>query len=166
MGQVEGVQDSYSFANTSGRTETVTRSSGGSSPWSPGGGSSGSNWGTSVAVSHNSGSTSTRSFQLVTKNAVLDSEVTNLPLASVEHDLLRGFAFNPAAGGVSGFETPFLGPFHSLPPAPFAALPLRPDSDQRLDPWMADDLKRLNLKLTPELMKALRITWGNKGGVP
>lgn len=159
VGQVEGVQKSYSNSTSFGRSETTTTSSGGSSSWTPGQGTTyGRNWNASRAVSFNSSSTSSESFQLVTKGAVLESEVTNLPLASAEHDLIRGFAFNPAAGGVFEFETPFLGHFRSLPAAPFEALPLRPDSDQRLEPWDVDDVRRLKLEMTPELIKALHIT--------
>jgi hypothetical protein len=43
-------------------------------------------------------------------------------------------------------------------------MPLRPDADQRLDPWTETDVRRLKLDPTPELIQAVKTTWNQTGG--
>ncbi len=160
VGQIEGIEKSYGFSSTFGTSVTDGHGTGGSS--SPQGGSY--SWNKSHSTSYSSSFTNSENFKLTTKDAILPSEVTNLGQATKENDLLSGYAFNPNVGAFR-FDVPFLHHFESLPAPPFSTMPIRPDAEQRLDPWKAEDLKRLNLDLTPEFMKALRVTWGHTGGL-
>jgi len=165
VGTVEGVQMSYSYSTTTGRSVTVGQSSGGSSSGSLGSGSSGTNWGESRSETSSTSHTASQSFSLHTKPAVLPSEVTNLPLANPLDDRVHGFVFGPDVG-VFQFEAPFMTALDGYPPAPFGEMPLRPDADQLLQPWTLADLTRLKLDITNEFHKALHATWGSKGGYP
>lgn len=166
VGLVEGIQESYGRSETYGHTSTTTTTHGSSntSSWNaagaPHGGSSGSSWSVSHSSSDSHSITNSQNFQLTIKDAILPSEITNLPLAN--QDLLTGFAFNPDVGAFE-FDVPFLDHFRSLVDPPFSAMPTRPAADQRLDPWRLEDLTRLKLEPTPELIKAIKTTWKHFG---
>lgn len=161
VGQYEGIQTSWGNSHTSSHSATYSTNSGGSYNSNSG---STSNWGSSYSSTSGSSSTYSESFQLVVKDAILPGEVTNLRLADADDDLLEGYAFNPDVGAFY-FETDFLRYFSGLDQPPFWEMPFRPDEHQKLLPWTVEDCQRLNLELTPDLMKALRITWGDTGGV-
>jgi hypothetical protein len=162
VGKVEGLQKSYGYSFTSSWSTTYGWNSGRTSSWS--GGSSTSS-GQSYSTTFSSSTTYSENFQLVIKEAVLSGELTNLPLASPERDNLCGFVFNPEVGAFE-FDTPFLHHFQDLAEPPFPSMPMRPDEEQRLMPWTEDDLRRLLLEPTPELIKALKDTWDNIGRMP
>jgi hypothetical protein len=161
VGQIEGIEHSYSFSRTNSDSTTNSDSAGGSH--SRQGGSS--SWNRSHAQTTTSSSTASNSFRLALKEAVLVSELTNLPLADPIRDRLVGYCFNADTGCYS-FATPFCQPLDDLPPPPFQTMPRRPASAQVLQPWTLDDLRRLRCELTPEFMTALQVTWGANGGVP
>lgn len=161
VGQVEGIQKSYgtSVTTSTSRTEGVSTSSGGTflNPTN--------SVSRSESVTHSSSFSYSENFQLVTKDSILPSEITNLPLADPIDDLLQGFAFNPDVGAFR-FQTDFIKDLEALPAPPFIEMPMRPDHHQRLEPWTLEDIRRLNLELTPDMIKALHSTWGNAGGPP
>ena len=163
VGQVEGVQMSYSNGTTTSYGVTDTETYGGGSTSSGSGSSSTSNWSSSHAVTSSTSNSYTETFALNTKAAVLASEVTNLPLANPHDDAIHGFALVPDVG-VFEFTSPFMDAFSQYPPAPFSKMSLRPDSDQILQPWTLEDLIRLKLDPKP-FHRALRITWGSTGGI-
>ena len=70
--------------------------------------------------------------------------------------------FNPGVGAWE-FAADFIQYFRGLPPVPFPTMPVRPPEDQILTPWTIDDIKRLGLTMTEEMMKALHLTWGKRG---
>ena len=164
VGDVEGLAESYGNSSTSGFSYTTGYSHGGTA--SPGlfATPTGTNWNYSSSSTSSYSTTHSQSFQLLTKPAVLPSEVTNLPNADPANDRISGFMFN-AGVGCWEFEADFMGYFRSLPPPPFKGLPRRPDKDQVLRPWGLADVKRLRLKLTKGMKEALRMTWG-KGVIP
>ena len=168
VGQVEGIEKSYGTSDTASTSRTTTHTSGGSrSGQGVGGGrnvTTGTNWGTSHSTTMSFSHSRSENFKLTTRDAVLPGEITNLPYADSHTDSLEGFAFNPDVGAFH-FEVPFLEYFAGLSPAPFSAMPLRPADQQVLQPWNKEDLLRLGFELTPDLMKALTLTWGLSGGV-
>ncbi len=164
VGVVEGIQKSYSYSSTYGQSVTRGTTYGGSTSSSFSGSSSSSNWSESHSVTSSSSHTNSESFALHTKQAILPSELTNLPLASPLDDLVRGFVFGPDVGAFE-FATPFMKALDSYPPAPFTQMSVRPDSDQVLKPWTLEDLRRLKLDPTSAFHKALLATWGSKGGI-
>lgn len=161
VGDVEGVAESYGNNSTFGHTTTTGSSYGGTSGPGLFGQPTGTNWNYSSSSSSSSSYTNSQSFQLVTKPAVLPSEVTNLRNADAISDTISGFMFNAGVGAWS-FEATFMDQFRNLPPAPFAAMPTRPPEDQILTPWSIDDINRLGLTMTEEMMKALHLTWGKR----
>lgn len=164
VGKCEGVAKSYSISHTFGESLTRGGNSGHSSSWSFGGSSSsGSNSGTSWSTTTNWSTTYSESFQLTVRDAVMPGELTNLPYANAAEDCISGFAFNPQVGAFA-FETPFLRHFRELPEPIVGSMPLRPESDQRLLPWKLEDVTRLKLKETPELVAAIKKTWETFGG--
>lgn len=147
VGPMEGEQRSYSYSYTTGTNS--------GSSWSYGKG------GTSTTTQSSGSSRSFSrqvSYQLTIKPAILPSEITNLPLADARNDVIQGFVFNHDVGAFE-FFTPFLDHLRGLPDPPFDSMPLRPDHEQRLFPWKEEDLKRLKLEPTPELMAAIKNTW-------
>lgn len=163
VGKVEGLLKSYSNSFTTSVSVTEGSNSGWSSSWSLQGGSSSRSGGSSSSKTYTSSQTYTESFQLTVRDAVLPSELTNLPYADPAGDRISGFAFNPEVGAF-WFEQPFLSHFRGLPEPLVASMPLRPDSDQRLIPWTLADIKRLNLEPKATLVAAIEATWGRIGG--
>ncbi len=163
VGKMEGLQKSYGYSYTNGFTEAYSSNSGGSRSYSGGGWTSGSSWGGSYTRTTSPSQTSSESFQLVMKEAVMAAELTNLPNADEVADRISGFAFNPELGAFR-FESPFLHHFRGLPEAEVETMPLRPESDQLLLPWTMEDLGRLKLEPTPDLVAAVKATWAGIGG--
>ncbi|GIW88297.1 MAG: hypothetical protein KatS3mg108_2621 [Isosphaeraceae bacterium] len=161
VGKVEGLLKSYSLSFTSATSET--RGTSDTSSWGPGF-SSTRGHGSSHSVTTSHSSTYAESFQLTVRDAVLPSELTNLPYADPVSDRIHGYAFNPETGAFY-FESPFVSHFRDLPDPPVDAMPLRPDSAQRLMPWRLEDVGRLKLEATPELIAAIEMTWDEMGGV-
>lgn len=151
VGQMEGLQESF------GISSTFTRGSSQSSGYSgtTSNSSSGSNYSFSTTFSQN--------FNMVMKPAILPSEITGLPLANSDMDKINGFCFNPDVGAFR-FNTDFLRYFSDLPVSPVQSMPLRTNKEQVLLPWTLEDLRRLNIELTPEMAKAMEDTWGTLGG--
>lgn len=166
VGKIEGLQESHGYSFTNGYSEAHARASGGSTSYSiRGGRTSGSNWGETYTRTTTSSRTTSANFALVTKDAILPSEVTNLRYANAEEDRLFGFAFNPEVGAFE-FEAPFLAHFRGLPDPLVDAMPLRPECDQRLMPWTEEDITRIGLEPTPELIAAVKSTRNHLGGKP
>jgi hypothetical protein len=164
VGKMEGLQKSYGYSYTNSHTETRSTNTGGSSSYSSKGGTTtGSNWGSSYSSSRSSSETYSENFQLVTKEAVMAGEITNLPYADNVDDRIAGFAFNPEVGAFR-FEAPFLHHFRNLPECDVDAMPRRADSDQVLRPWTMEDIERLGLDPTPDLVAAVKTTWNGMGG--
>lgn len=162
VGDVEGLAESYGNSFTSGYSSTTTSSYGGSNAPGLFGKPTGTTWGYSSSSTYSSSTTHSKSFQLVTKPAILPSEITNLPNADRETDTISGFMFTPGVGSWE-FAADFIKYFRGLPPLPFPTMPTRPPEDQVLTPWTIDDIKRLGLTMTEEMMKALHLTWGKRG---
>jgi len=160
VGRVEGLLKSYSHSFTSGVSTTTGSNLGGSSTSSWQSSSTTRSWGSSSSTTYSSSQTYTESFQLTVRDAVLPSELTNLPYASP--DQISGFAFNPEVGAFR-FEAPFLHHFQGLSDPLVGEMPLRPESDQRLLPWTLDDIRRLGLDPTPALISAIDKTWEGIG---
>jgi hypothetical protein len=95
------------------------------------------------------------SFQMTTREVVLPSEITNLPIITKERPIIEGFAFSPNTGCYK-FESTFIPYFESLIEPPFTQVPLRPPDDQILHPWNEDDLTRLNLAPTAKMISAIK----------
>jgi hypothetical protein len=163
VGKVEGLLKSYSRSFTTGYSETTGVNGGTSRSWSPQGSSSSSSSGYSRSTTTSYSSTYGESFQLTVRDAVLPSQLTNLPYADPVSDRLHGFAFNPEVGAFR-FETPFAAHFRELPDPLVRSMPRRPPADQVLLPWTIADVKRLKLAATPELVAAIEKTWNGIGG--
>ncbi len=169
VGKVEGVLKNYGTSLSWNTSTSRTTSEGTTKSWSTQdlkttkGGSS--NKGTSESISTSRGVSSSENFQLTVRDAILPSELTNLPYANPCLDQISGFAFNPEVGAFH-FAAPFVDHFKNLPEALVDSLPRRPDSDQRLLPWTTDDITRLGLEATPELIAAIEKTWNGIGGAP
>lgn len=159
VGKVEGIQETFGSSLTHSFTETWGWNTSRTLSFQ----SNSTTRGKSGSTSRSTSSSSSRSFSLTIKDAILSSELTNLPLASGALDRVCGFAFNPEVGAFE-FDAPFLHHFEGLPEPPFAAMPTRPDAEQRLYPWTPDDIRRLKLKPTPELIAAVANTWKEIGG--
>lgn len=153
VGKVEGVQRSWSYSETNGSSYSSPEMF---NPLSealfayanPGPPPRGSN-------SKSYSETNSESFQMTTKEAVLPSEITGLPIVTKESPIIRGFAFSPNTGCYR-FDSPFLGFFRSLIAPPFHNIPKRPPEDQILEPWNEDDLQRLNLIPSDKMISAIK----------
>ena len=164
VGKCEGVSRSYSISHTYGESMTEGGNQGQSSSWSFSGPTThGSNSGTSWSTTTNWSRSESESFQLTVRDAVMPGELTNLPYADAASDCISGFAFNPQVGAFE-FAAPFLRHFRELPDPIVDTMPLRPESDQRLLPWRLEDVTRLKLDATPELIAAIKKTWEAFGG--
>jgi len=159
VGKVEGLLKSYSRSFTSGESTTHGRSE--STSWQDFKSSRSSSTSTSKTTS--SSTTYGESFQLTVRDGILPSQLTNLPYADPVSDRIEGYAFNPEVGAFH-FQTPFIAHFRDLPEPLVPSMPLRPDSDQILTPWKREDVSRLKLKATPQLIKAIETTWKQIGG--
>ncbi len=145
VGEVEGVQRSW------------THSSGSTSTWGRSYSLNSLNWWmpTGYNESHSQNYSNSTTYSLHTKPLVKPSELTGLPQGDALNDRLELFLFNRDIGCLHA-ETPFLHCFRDLPPAPFAVAPARPAAHSRLRPFRADDIRRLNLDLTPAMIAALK----------
>lgn len=175
VGKVEGILKSRSHAVTNGGSVSIAANTGKSSTRASSSSSSATGMnrststsrttstGDSVTITTSWSETHTESFQLTVRDAVLSSELTNLPYADRSADRIRGFAFNPEVGAFQ-FDAPFLQHFASLSEPLVGEMPLRPERDQRLMPWTLDDIRRLGLEATPALIAAVQATWEEIGG--
>ena len=109
------------------------------------------NTGASVPAS-TSHSTSTR---VTLREVVLPAEVLGLSPADPASDTLTGFYQSPVTGGFR-HAGPFLAPLKALPPAGrFPNIVRRPPGHQALRPRAREDIARLGLPATPELLTAM-----------
>lgn len=157
VGEMEGYLKSYGTSESTGGSTTESYSS----SWSSQGSSStrGASW-----TSQWNKSTS-ENVQLTKRDAVLTSEITHLPMPTPEYPFVHGFAMLTGTGAFE-FKTPLLTPLQGLPRAPFRRMPTRLNADQVLQPFTKDDLARLNLEMTADLLKAYELTWSNGGTTP
>lgn len=169
VGKVEGLLESYGETLTTSVSTTtgVSEGTGGSSSHQEGKTTYTHSWnaGTQESTTYATTYAKSENFQLTVRDAVLPSELTNLPYADASTDEICGFAFNPEVG-VFEFAAPFLDHFENLPEPLVPVMPRRPDADQRLLPWTEADIIRLGLEPTPELMAAVAKTWDGIGGAP
>lgn len=117
---------------------------------------------TSATTNHGAASpashTTSHNTQVTLRDVVLPSEVQGLPLADPIADRLAAFLRSPVTGGFR-YEGPFVAALRALPTSTvFPNLVPRPAEHQVLRPRDREDLVRLGLPPTPELLRALRVT--------
>ena len=153
VGKVEGVQRSWSNSESNGSSYSSPEMFNPISEFLFGYGNPGPPPRGSNSNTHSK--TNSESFQLITKEAVLPSEITNLPITTIDNLTMNGFAFSPNTGCFQ-FHSSFMEYFNSLIEPPFETIPKRPPEDQILEPWNEDDLRRLNLIPTAKMITAIK----------
>lgn len=136
-----------------GKTENKTWNWGRS--WSEG-------WGNvpapGASFGYGTSSSTSSTFSLQVRQALLTSEVTNLPQGNTRDDLLEFFLFSRGVG-LYHAKTPFLNVYRNLPPAPPEPV-RRPAEEFKLRLFDTSDVDRLNLELTDALKDVLRAQEG------
>ena len=147
VGEWEGVKQSWNDGQNHTKTYTEGESAQG---WSR-------SW--AEAVGYQSGN----SWSIDRRPSVLTSEITNLPDCDYEGDRVSFVLFNRNTGACR-VETPFRKMLDRTPALhlPVNPLDVRPAAEQELLPWGMSDLRRLNIALTPALVKALNQVWGDE----